>query len=46
VLDFESAEYARGKLISLAALLLIAGLYGGAVVVRRRHAHGRRPAHG
>ncbi|CAN5867814.1 YfhO family protein [soil metagenome] len=38
-LDFESPEYARGKLISLLALIAIGGLYGGAVVLRRRRAH-------
>ena len=39
-LDFESPEYARGKLISLLALLAIAGLYGGTLVARRRATHG------
>ena len=38
-LDFESPEYARGKLISLLALVAIGGLYGGAVVLRRRRAY-------
>jgi hypothetical protein len=43
-LHFDSPEYARGKLISLIALLAIGGLYGGAVVQRRRtlrRTHGR-----
>jgi uncharacterized membrane protein YfhO len=44
-LHFDSPEYARGKLISLIALLAIGGLYGGAVVLRRRRTlrrtHGR-----
>jgi hypothetical protein len=44
-LDFESPEYARGKAISLVALLAIAGLYGWSLVTRRRLAQGR-PAHG
>jgi hypothetical protein len=35
-LDFESPEYARGKVISLLALLAIAGLYGWTLVTRRR----------
>jgi hypothetical protein len=35
-LDFESPEYARGKVISLLALLAIGGLYGWSVVTRRR----------
>ena len=42
-LAFESPEYARGKVISLLALLAIAGLYAGAFVARRtsgRRAHG------
>jgi hypothetical protein len=39
-LDFESPEYARGKVISLLALLAIAGLYGWTLVSRRRRAHG------
>ena len=39
-LDFDSPEYARGKLISLLALLAIAGLYGGSIVARRRRIHG------
>jgi hypothetical protein len=43
-LNFDSPEYARGKLISLLALLAIAGLYGWSLVTRRRLAHGR-PAH-
>ena len=38
-LDFESPEYARGKLISLLALVAIGGLYGGAVFLRRRRAY-------
>ena len=37
-LDFDSPEYARGKLISLLALLAIGGLYGGALVAGRRKA--------
>ena len=37
-LDFESPEYARGKLISLVALLAIAGLWVLAFVRRRRPA--------
>jgi uncharacterized membrane protein YfhO len=44
-LSFDSPEYARGKMISLLALLGIAGLYGWSLVTRRRLAHGR-PAHG
>jgi hypothetical protein len=39
-LDFDSPEYARGKLISLAALLAIAGLWSWAFVQRRRTAGG------
>jgi hypothetical protein len=39
-LDFASREYARGKAISLAALLAIAGLYLGSLVARRRVVHG------
>jgi hypothetical protein len=39
-LDFESPEYARGKVISLLALLAIAGLYGWTLVTRPRPAHG------
>jgi hypothetical protein len=39
-LDFESPEYARGKVISLLALLAIAGLYGGTLLTRRRSAPG------
>jgi hypothetical protein len=35
-LDFRSPEYARGKVISLLALLAIAGLYGWALLTRRR----------
>jgi hypothetical protein len=35
-LEFESPEYVRGKLISLIALLGIAGLYGWTVLRRRR----------
>jgi hypothetical protein len=38
-LDFDSPEYARGKLISLLALLAIAALCGWAVFNRRRPAH-------
>jgi hypothetical protein len=49
-LDFESPDYARGKLISLLALLAIAGLYGWTLVPRRWLALGRLPhgrlAHG
>jgi uncharacterized membrane protein YfhO len=47
-LTFESPEYARGKAISLLALLAIAGLSGWSVVTRRRLARGpaRVPAHG
>jgi hypothetical protein len=44
-LNFDSPEYARGRMISLFALLAIAGLYGWSLVTRRRLAHGR-PAHG
>jgi hypothetical protein len=44
-LDFDSPEYARGKVISLLALLAIAGLSGWSLVTRRRLAQGR-PAHG
>jgi hypothetical protein len=39
-LKFESPEYARGKVISLLALLAIAGLYGWSLVTRRRPSHG------
>ena len=39
MLDFESPEYARGKVISLVALLAIAGLCGWTLVTRRRPAH-------
>jgi hypothetical protein len=39
-LDFDSPEYARGKLISLLALLAIAGIGGWAVWSRRRVARG------
>lgn len=35
-LDFDSPEYARGKVISLLALLAITGLYGWTLVARRR----------
>ncbi len=35
-LDFQSREYARGKLVSLLALLVIAGLSAWTVVARRR----------
>jgi hypothetical protein len=47
-LNFDSPEYARGKMISLLALLAIAGLYGWSVVTRRRLAQepARGPAHG
>ncbi len=38
-LRFESPEYARGKLVSLLALIAIAGLYGGTLAARRRGAH-------
>jgi len=38
-LDFHSPEYARGKLISLLALLGIAGLSGWTLLRRRRTAH-------
>jgi hypothetical protein len=41
-LDFESPEYARGKVISLLALLAIAGVYAWSLVTRRRLAP--RPA--
>ncbi|HEX2218317.1 MAG TPA: hypothetical protein VHG35_05900 [Gemmatimonadales bacterium] len=40
VLGFESPEFARGKLISLAALLAIAGLYGWTYLRRRRTVRG------
>jgi hypothetical protein len=40
VLDFESPEYARGKLISLLALLAIAGLFAWTYLRRRRTARG------
>jgi hypothetical protein len=40
VLDFESPEYARGKLISLLALLAIAGLFAWTHLGRRRTLHG------
>jgi hypothetical protein len=40
-LDFESPEYARGKVISLLALLAIAGLYGWTLLTRRRAARER-----
>ena len=39
-LDFESPEYVRGRLISLAALLAIAGLWLWAFLRRRRTVHG------
>jgi hypothetical protein len=39
-LDFDSPEYARGKLISLVALLAIAGLWAWTLVQRRRTASG------
>jgi hypothetical protein len=39
-LHFESPEYAQGKVISLLALLAIAGLYGRTLLARRRAAHG------
>jgi uncharacterized membrane protein YfhO len=39
-LDFDSPEYARGKLISLLALLAIAGIGGWAVWSLRRVARG------
>jgi hypothetical protein len=39
-LDFDSPEYARGKLISLLALLAIAGIGGWAAWSRRRVARG------
>jgi hypothetical protein len=47
-LNFDSPEYARGKMISLLALLAIAGLYGWSVVTRRRlpQEPARGPAHG
>jgi hypothetical protein len=35
-LDLDSPEYARGKVISLLALLAIAGVFGWTVVTRRR----------
>jgi uncharacterized membrane protein YfhO len=38
-LDFDSPEYARGKLISLLALVAIAALCGWAAFNRRRPAH-------
>jgi hypothetical protein len=40
VLDFESPEYARGKLISLLALLTIGGLFAWTYLRRRRTARG------
>jgi uncharacterized membrane protein YfhO len=39
-LEFDSPEYARGKLISLLALLAIAALCGWAAFHRRRSVHG------
>jgi hypothetical protein len=39
-LDFDSPEYARGKLVSLVALLAIAGLWSWTFVRRRRPASG------
>ncbi len=39
-LDFQSPEYARGKVISLVALLGIAGLAGWTFLHRRRPARG------
>ena len=39
-LDFASAEYARGKVISLIALLGILGIWSWTVLRRRRHASG------
>ncbi|HEU4474161.1 MAG TPA: YfhO family protein [Gemmatimonadales bacterium] len=39
-LHFTSPEYAQGKVISLLALLAIAGLYGRTLLARRRAAHG------
>ena len=39
-LDFDSPEYARGKLISLVALLAIVGLWAWTLVQRRRTASG------
>jgi hypothetical protein len=39
-LEFDSPEYARGKAISFAALLVIAGLFVWPVWSRRRGAHG------
>jgi len=39
-LDFDSPEYARGKLISLVALLAIVGLWARTLVRRRRTASG------
>jgi uncharacterized membrane protein YfhO len=39
-LDFESPDYARGKLISLVALLGIVGLWSWAFLARRRAASG------
>jgi uncharacterized membrane protein YfhO len=44
-LDFASPEYALGKVISLLALLTIAGLYSGGLVAARRRAAHERPAH-
>jgi hypothetical protein len=43
-LEFDSPDYARGKLISLLALLAIVGMYGWTSMTRR-HAR-ERPAHG
>jgi hypothetical protein len=40
VLDFASPEFARGKLLSLVALMAIAGLWGWNLVRRRRPAGG------
>ena len=39
-LDFDSPEYGQGKLVSLLALLAIAGLFGWTAVQRRRSGHG------
>ena len=39
-LDFDSPEYARGKLVSAVALLAIAGLWSWTFVRRRRPASG------
>jgi hypothetical protein len=39
-LDFDSPEYARGKLVSLVALLAIVGLWSWTLVQRRRLASG------